>query len=296
MPEVSVVVCTRHRPEALRKALAGLAGQTLARNRYEIVVVDNGGGSEALARDAGADVVVCEHRPGVGHARNAGWRAASATLVGYLDDDGLPAADWLEQALRLYGENGRKLLAFGGPVLPVWDRPRPSWFREEWEARSWGEVARSLEPGEALSGSNCFFSRRVLESLGGFDARLGMAAGRVGVGEETDLFVRLWQAHPGGPLAYSPAVVVSHPVTAHKLTVRYQLRRAAAYGDYLVISRGPPAQRRQLRTAAENAVDLLKLLWRAATRLRRPLRTWAVDELREPAIRTGIIRTALRTR
>jgi glycosyltransferase involved in cell wall biosynthesis len=97
--DVSVVVPTRNRPDALGSCLAALAAQTLL-PRMEIVVVDDG--SEA----AGAVVRVVERFPharlirldgqGPAVARNTGARAAAGSFLCFTDDDCEPAADWSE--------------------------------------------------------------------------------------------------------------------------------------------------------------------------------------------------------
>ena len=42
MPNVSVIVPTRNRPERLRRCLAALREQTYPRSSYEIIVIDDG--------------------------------------------------------------------------------------------------------------------------------------------------------------------------------------------------------------------------------------------------------------
>jgi glycosyltransferase involved in cell wall biosynthesis len=47
-PLVSVVVSTYNRPARLAALLAGLRAQTLARDGFEVVIVDNGSGPETV--------------------------------------------------------------------------------------------------------------------------------------------------------------------------------------------------------------------------------------------------------
>ena len=239
-----MVICTRDRPEPLRRALVSLSEQTIERSRFEVIVVDNGGGVEDLARSAGADIVLREREPGASRARNSGWRAASSELIAFLDDDAVAASDWLEQALRVYGDRNRTVAAMGGPALPLWESPPPAWFPERIEDRWFGDEERLLEHGESLSALNVFFARELLERLNGFDERLGPMAGRIGVGEEPELFMRMWNEDPHSVAIYSPAIVVKHAVAPYKLSVRYQLRRAAAYGESVMIRYGAPANQR----------------------------------------------------
>ena len=290
MSDVAAIVCTRNRPGLLSAALDSLAAQTLARERYDVVVVDNGDGSGAdVARAGGADVVLEVAEPGLSRARNAGWRAVSAPWVAFLDDDAVAGPEWLSLGLEVVHRT--KAVAAGGQILPLYDERPPSWFRDEYELRAWGDDERLLRPGESFSASNLFLAREVLDAVGGFDPALGMRADRVAVGEETALFERLWQ-RPDVRAVYAPRLVVRHRVPRGKMTVRYQLRRAAASGDaWAVRSR---AGRRDVRRACLDAVVATGLAARAVLRARRPWQQWAVEELSPVAGRLGSLRGALR--
>jgi glycosyltransferase involved in cell wall biosynthesis len=287
MTLVSVVVCTRGRPDLLRRSLESLDAQTLPRTDFEVVVVDNGDGDGArVAAELCVDRALREPSPGLSRARNAGWRASRSELVGFLDDDAEAEEHWLERALRLASQHGAG--AVGGPIVPVYDESPPHWFRDEYEQRAWGPRERPLLPGESLSGSNLLIRRKILEALGGFDERLGMRGAKVAVGEETALFEALWRAGDATVL-YSPSLVVRHRVAPEKLSVRYQLRRSAAAGESW-------AMRQDLRGAARvrrglgDTLAVMVLVTRALVRLRRPVFRWAVDELSPAAARLGSLR------
>jgi glycosyltransferase involved in cell wall biosynthesis len=80
----------------LERCLAALAVQT--RPADEIVVVDNGStdNTAEVARRAGARVV-SEPKRGIPAATAAGFDAARGTVMGRLDADSVPAADWVER-------------------------------------------------------------------------------------------------------------------------------------------------------------------------------------------------------
>lgn len=117
MTEVSVVLATYGRPEQLPRALASLVEQTLAPERFEVVVVPNGPAGEVHAVLEDVRVrhprlrlrEVVSPRPGVAHARAVGVAAARGSWMTMLDDD-----DWLSPA---YLE---RLLAAAAPgVVPL---------------------------------------------------------------------------------------------------------------------------------------------------------------------------------
>ena len=90
-----MVVPTRDRAERLRGLLRSLREQSLERERFEVIVVDDssGDGTPALLRqeaDRGALRLVAlrnRRRAGPAAARNRGWRQAKAPLVAFIDDD-----------------------------------------------------------------------------------------------------------------------------------------------------------------------------------------------------------------
>lgn len=133
-PAISVVLPTHNpRPEFLPGLLRGLAEQTLAAERWELVVVDNAS-LPALAPDfstldaRGVHArLVREPRLGLTQARLTGFADARADLILLLDDDNHPSADLLSRALAFAAGNPR-VGVFGGKVLPRYAVPPPSWF------------------------------------------------------------------------------------------------------------------------------------------------------------------------
>jgi GT2 family glycosyltransferase len=105
VPALSVVVSTRDRPSALARCLDALAAQTRA-SALDVVVVDDGSKQasaveEVVANCPQARLLRTGHR-GVAGARNAGARAARASLIAFTDDDCIPARDWAAQLLRAF--------------------------------------------------------------------------------------------------------------------------------------------------------------------------------------------------
>ena len=105
MPALTAVIPTLRRPEALREALDHLERQTAAAGAFEVVVVSDAGDEDPGAAGAalGARPFAARHlvapRPGVGAARNAGWRDARAPLVLFLGDDILAAPELVAEHL-----------------------------------------------------------------------------------------------------------------------------------------------------------------------------------------------------
>ncbi|MEX2218272.1 MAG: glycosyltransferase family A protein [Phycisphaerales bacterium] len=109
--DLSVIIPTHARPRKLAACLARLARQTLAGDRYEVLVGVDGPdeGSAAAAREAwgrcGAalTVIPCP-RAGYNAARNALLPQARGRYLVSLNDDVLPEPGFLEEHLRAHAE------------------------------------------------------------------------------------------------------------------------------------------------------------------------------------------------
>ena len=204
-PEIAVVIPTHERETRLAFALEALAGQTLARDRFEVIVVRSAEGSGPFAAaPPGLDVKFLEHRGprGPGAQRNTGWRATDAPLVAFTDDDCRPAPDWLELMLGASRD---------GAIVQGCTFPDPS------ERHLLLGFARSMELGHAsewYETCNIAYPRDLLERLGGFDDEFRFAA------EDGDLGLRAREA--GAGRVFEIRSIVLHAV--HPLSLRQALR------------------------------------------------------------------------
>jgi len=282
---LSVVVCTYNREELLQQCLESLAEQTLDRERYEVIVVDNN--STDKARDIATSFaerhrhfkVVHEAQQGISHARNLGWREARGQFVAYADDDTEAAPDWCERILAAFTTVSPQPVALGGKILPRYEVMPPSWFCDDFEMRSWGDTAGFLQPPQAaygFSGANMSFTKDVLQEFGGFSPRYGCGTGEsTGPGEETDLFLRIYSTHP--LFWYDPRMLVYHWTPQRCLTVSYRLYRSFKGGESI-------AQMVKARVlSASYLFTLVTLLWLVAT---TPIALFASGrKLRSAAVR-----------
>lgn len=201
VPEISVVVATRDRPRRLAALLRSLEEQTLPREAFEVIVVDDASSSEgtahllALAERDHSALVIRRARPGgPAGARNEGWRVARAPLVAFTDDDCEAAPDWLERAVAAAA-------AHPGAIVQGRTDPIP----EEAHRQSPFSRTRVVHAiGPPFETCNIVYPRDVLEALGGFDE------GFRSVGEDTDL---AWRANARGvPAVFVPEARVFHAV------------------------------------------------------------------------------------
>lgn len=126
--KVSVVVASHNQRERLRLVLVGLSVQSVPKEAYEVIVVDDGSndGTEGMVSEEdwnGMELRLVRLRRNVGRcrARNAGADAARGGYLAFLDGDALPHPKWLEAYLEaLEGMGGNPALGCGG----IWVLPK----------------------------------------------------------------------------------------------------------------------------------------------------------------------------
>ena len=222
-PFISVVICTRDRPEQIRQCLTRLARQRYP--RYEVVVVDNAPTSDALRKvvegqaGEGAEFRYCvEPRPGLSWARNAGIAAAASDIIAFLDDDEEPDEFWLVGVAEGFARSGR-IGCVSGIVLPArLDNAVENLFEEiGGHSKGRGFVRETFSKSGPQSplwplppfgvGANMAFRREALDRIGGFDVALG-AGTPTGGGEDTLAITLVMLC--GYEVAYEPVALMWH--------------------------------------------------------------------------------------
>lgn len=233
---ISVVICTHNRAELLANALRSVCEQSIGPDRYEVIVVDNNSSDQTreVAESffkAYRNVRYCqETQVGLSHARNRGWQEAQGEYVAYTDDDCEVPPEWLAVALEVIEAHHPGI--FGGPYTAFYRAPKPKWYKDVYGESTLGSLARPLDEPDHLSGGNIFFASRVIETLGGFDPRLGMAGSQTGYGEEVAL-QRLFRArYPQALIYYEPRLCVRHLVKPEHMTLSWIMRAYIAKGRY----------------------------------------------------------------
>lgn len=136
MVAISVIICTHNpRPDYFRRCLDALRAQTLSRDRWELVAVDNRSDEPVADR---ADVswprpvrFIREERLGLTPARLRAIRETRGNLLVFVDDDNVLDDDFLETAVRVAEENPF-LGSWSGQCRPGFEEPPPEWTRRYW--------------------------------------------------------------------------------------------------------------------------------------------------------------------
>jgi GT2 family glycosyltransferase len=215
-----VIICTRDRPEDLRRVLDSIASQTLLPDRVLVVDSSEDDRSEMETRRQASEHFGVEFQhvrsaPGLTRQRNCGVAASRGQVIHFLDDDVVCEPGYLAAIMACFGAdpNG-EVLGVGGLVTNV--RPaRPSRWKNLFglSAADQGRVLASGRPTivfetdrqldvDWLSGC-CMSYRAIVFSSEKFDETLP----GYGLGEDVDFSYRVRQK---GRLVVTPKARLEH--------------------------------------------------------------------------------------
>src|SRR5207247_291754 len=100
LPIFSIIIPTYSRPEQLAACLEAIARLDYPRERFEVIVVDDGSPSPPhdVVAAIGARIAaksLWQHHAGPAAARNKGATCAQGDFLVFTDDDCLPDRNWL---------------------------------------------------------------------------------------------------------------------------------------------------------------------------------------------------------
>ncbi len=201
MPEitVSVILPTCNRARLVLRSLEALLDQDFPRNRFEIIVVNDGSTddthevlSEFLLRIQDPRIqYVVQNRGGPSSARNAGVRLARGEIMAFTEDDVFVEKDWIKNAIPYFVDE-----CIGG-VEGVTFAPGGT------------ELLRlpSLYPG--FIPCNIFYRNIVMQKVGPFDTSFYDPERKIYFREDADMGFRVIQA--GWRVVRVENVRVYHP-------------------------------------------------------------------------------------
>ncbi|MDR3792616.1 MAG: glycosyltransferase [Terracidiphilus sp.] len=126
---ITVGICTQNpRPDYLQRVVDALQRQTVSLDQWELLLIDNASQTRVAEQ---IDLSwhpharhLREETPGVTHARLRGIEEALGEIVVWLDDDNVPADDFLATGIYI-GVLCPQLGAWGGQVIPEFEVDPP---------------------------------------------------------------------------------------------------------------------------------------------------------------------------
>lgn len=232
-PGISILLAVHNRADALARCLMALAGQTLPRERFEVIVVDDGSSDQPekvteIYQRRGLNLRL-EKRPHRNRAAalNEAIGLARGEVVLFTDADMVPIPEWAEKHWNFHQVHPEENLAMLGfmdwhreiPVTPFMDYIT--------EQTGWQFAYHELKPGGVAAhnyfyGGNCSLKRAFLLQHGVLDGDFFRC-------EDTEFGYRMMRA--GLVVLYDPAAVNYH---WHAVSLKGFLHRNCAVGRVLV--------------------------------------------------------------
>lgn len=239
--EFTVAVPTYNGAQRLPQVLDALRCQ-VGDLTWEAVVVDNNSQDDtaAVVRQAqqnwpsNSSLRYCfEPTQGLAFARSRAIAVATAPLVGFLDDDVVPARDWVQQAHR-FAQEHPQAGAYGGQIHGEFEQQPPDNFHRIQALlaiREGGEQpyryraeSLSLPPGAAL-----VVRRAVWQDCSPAHPELvGRVNGKMLSGEDYEVLMHMHQR--GWQIWYAPSLHSYHQIPAHRLERPYLMSLAQGCG------------------------------------------------------------------
>jgi glycosyltransferase involved in cell wall biosynthesis len=209
----SVIVPMLNEERVIARCLRALEAQTFPRDRWEVIVVDNGSRDRTLeiaASFAGSLNLTILVKTGVSISavRNFGARAAQGECLAFLDADCVAPPDWLKLAHGALSANSRRIV---GAQYTI---PRDS----SWVAKAWYGDLCQLKQGPILyvPGGDLIVRRDRFFELSGFDEQIETS-------EDCDFCQRA--AASGTPAVGIAALSVEHLGTPQTLSEFFRKQR-----------------------------------------------------------------------
>ena len=166
----SVIIPTYNDWERLTKCLNALQQQTISRDQYEVIVVDNGERGEIPSGITLPDWVrlIHEPKPGSYIARNTGAYKARGEFLAFTDSDCIPDINWLANAEKCFNRSSCDLV--GGKVQ-IFQDDEQNKYGYLYESSTAFPQHKNVPAGKGVT-ANLFVKKQVFNERGGFSSTI----------------------------------------------------------------------------------------------------------------------------
>jgi GT2 family glycosyltransferase len=234
----SVIIPSRDRPVRLAHCLTAVATLDYPRDRFEVIVVNDGGETPEKVVDVFRErfevKLITQSHAGPATARNTGAARASGPFLAFTDDDSGPASDWLQALSVRFAQKPDSII--GGRIINGLPQNPYSTASQLLIDYLYAYFHAASSPLSFFTSNNLAVRTEQFRKVGGFDGSFPGAAG-----EDRELCDRC--QHHGIGMIYAPEAIVYH---MHELTLRSFWRQHFSYGRGASRFHSIRAARRQL--------------------------------------------------
>ena len=218
---ISVVVCTYNRVKFINDCLSHLYNQTLDKDLYEVIVVNNNctDDTESVVNNfiqSHPELDIrqeYEHNQGLSYARNRGIQESKYDIICYIDDDGMASTQYLKDILEFF-QNNKSAIGIGGKVIPIYETEEPKWYNDFLRMMvtriDFGEKTFKCYGKKYPAGCSMIYKKIWLEKAGGFNNALKWRA--------DDKYIFHAVSKLNDEIYYYPKISVGHHIDAQRLT------------------------------------------------------------------------------
>lgn len=216
---VSVIIPVYNHSDFLKLCLDALSKQTLQRDQFEVIVIDNGSDEppEQLVANYDFTRYTTESKPGSFAARNHGLTLAKGDYIAFTDSDCRPAPDWLEIATDELDSSTRTDVVAGRINVVADNAKRPNSVELFDIAIRLNQESRVAKSNGVVT-ANMVTRRDLFDQVGKFDDSLMSGA---------DAEWSQRAASQGYSVRYIDEAIVSHPTRTTLRELLTQTRRRA---------------------------------------------------------------------
>jgi cellulose synthase/poly-beta-1,6-N-acetylglucosamine synthase-like glycosyltransferase len=198
---ISVIIPAYNAEKQIPLCLDSLSNQSLPKDQYEVIVVDDGSTdrTKEIAGEYEAVRVIAQANQGPAAARNNGASQSKGDILLFTDADCVPTPNWLEEMLKPFSYP--EVVGVQGAYRTNQKENVAKFAQAEIEQR-YQRMARN-ERIDFVGSYAAAYRRTEFQRHGGFDTRFPIASG-----EDADLSYTLSKA--GHKLVFNPDAIVYH--------------------------------------------------------------------------------------